>query len=195
MQTQRNKELQRTHWAGRLNSHCCVVVLLYGEAVAKIGKFCPKKQKCRHIHTHTDACKLHTAHTHTHSYSSVLHPNVPWGTLVLPLSSIWETIPSPGERRGMGRYVLLSSVTEKKTWYKSDKDTRQHHRLFSHKYLRPWHYIPSHIMLIDRHIFFSEIHNNRTIVSFNHGKLHSRDGKDADSAGTDSRITWLQGVA
>lgn len=60
-------------------------------------------------HTHANC----TQHTHTHSYSSVLHPNVPWGTLVLPLSSIWETIHSPGERRGMGRYVLLSTVTEK----------------------------------------------------------------------------------
>lgn len=145
------------------NSHSNAVVLL------------KKKQKCRRIHT--DACKLHTTHTHSHSYSCVLHPNAPWGTLVLPPSSIWETIHDPGEKREYEQVSAALHWDRKKTLYKSDKDSRQHHRLFSHKYLRPWHYIPSHIMLIDRHKFFTEIHNNPTMLSFNQGKLHSRDGK------------------
>lgn len=50
-------------------------------------------------------------------------------------------------------------------------------------------------MRIDRHSFCSEIHNTTQQCSYSTRENYiTVTGKDADSAGTDSRITWLQGV-
>lgn len=141
------------------------------------------------------------SHTHARSYSYVPHPNVPWGALVLsPVINLRDNSGPRRVREATGRYVTLSSVTEinKKRkrggWYKSDKDSRQNHRLF---YLRLWHYIPRHIMLIDRLIFCPwDTQHNTTMVLFKQRKLHLCDGWGCKTLTVQVQIavTWLRGV-
>lgn len=116
MQTQRNKELQRCRWARRHGARCAAAVLLYVKAAGKGRQKFP---------TNTHACTWTNANRSRRTLAAMfrilMHPR---GTLVLPPSSICETIQGPGEKEctGQVRTAFQRDRRGGKKWFKSDKD-------------------------------------------------------------------------
>lgn len=132
----------------------------------------------------TEVGFLTNTHTHTLTVSYTPHLNVPRGALVLPLSSIWETVQGPGEReRGSAQVCYALRVwrgrkkkkRKKKGWYKSDPDSRQNHGLLSHKHMRLCGIIFRAISCWLTGVYCAQ--HNTTMLFIQAGKkLHSRDG-------------------
>lgn len=138
------------------------MVLLYSEAATKAGKVLFQQTL---IEIHANLAR----HTHSQCYSNVLHPNAPSGTLVVPQSSICKTIQGPREKEATWAGICTAFRCDRRTGGKKRKEEKHNlnqtkiqdriTRRFSRKYLRRWHYIPSHIRLTDRYIFCKDIHN------------------------------------
>lgn len=168
-QTQRNKEIRRTRdWKRRLHSGAALFLLYWRGGCQKPG----------------EVGFLTNTHTHTLTVSYTPHLNVPRGALVLPLSSIWETVQGPGEReRGSAQVCYALRVwrgrkkkkRKKKGWYKSDPDSRQNHGLLSHKHMRLCGIIFRAISCWLTGVYCAQ--HNTTMLFIQAGKkLHSRDG-------------------
>lgn len=187
-QTQRNKEIRRTRdWKRRLHSGAALFLLYWRGGCQKPG----------------EVGFLTNTHTHTLTVSYTPHLNVPRGALVLPLSSIWETVQGPGERErlsaGMLRSPCVTGKEKKKRKKKDDiNQTQTADRIMGCFHTNIWDCVALYSELYHADWQAYIVHNiTQQCFLFKQGRncIRVTGGKDADGAGPDSRITCSSRLA